>query len=208
MAASSEAVRQCNTCHVLESETDQQLKHCAKCPTTLYCSRECQKADWKSHKLVCAGQSKPAPALTESAATGAHNPGFHTVNKFLGLDKNDYLHSFSEKEAFARLIDCFRMRVEDEYVYGCNNIGIYAGEDPRPAFREFLDLAETMEGILPAWWSVGKRRECERMAVDADGWNDINCAVEKSDIIEHYGDNMMPMTLRVLGEKIYGKGFM
>jgi mitochondrial splicing suppressor protein 51 len=201
MAIPAEAVRQCNTCHVLESETDHQLKHCAKCPTTLYCSRECQKSDWKSHKLVCAGQKNPAP-------TGPHNPGFHGINAFLGLDKNDYLHSLPEKEAFAQLIDCFRMRVEDEHVYGCNNIGVYAGEDPRPEFREFLDLAETREGILPAWWSVEKRKECEGMAVDGEGWNDINCAVEKSDIMEHYGDNTMPMKLRVLGEKIYGKGFM
>lgn len=100
------------------------------------------------------------------------------------------------------------MRVEDEYTYGCNNIGIYAGQDPRPAFKEFLDLAEKREGILPSWWNAEKRRECERMAVDAEGWNDINCAVEKGDIMEHYGDNMMPMNLRVLGEKIYGKGFM
>jgi mitochondrial splicing suppressor protein 51 len=205
MATSSEAVRQCNTCHVLESETDQQLKHCAKCPTTLYCSRDCQKADWKSHKLVCAGQPKPASA---PAAAGAHNPGFHAANSVLGLDKNDYFHKLPEKEAFAQLIDCFRMRVEDECKYGGKNIGIYAGEDPRPAFREFLDLAEKRKGILPAWWSAEKRKKCERMAVDAEGWNDINCAVEKSDIMEHYGNNMMPMTLRVLGEKIYGKGFM
>lgn len=36
----------------------------------------------------------------------------------------------------------------------------------------------------------------------------MNHAVEKSDIVEHYTNPMMPMTLRVLGEKIYGKGFM
>jgi splicing suppressor protein 51 len=32
--------------------------------------------------------------------------------------------------------------------------------------------------------------------------------VEKPDITEHYGNPMMPMQLRILGEKIYGKGFM
>ena len=71
-----------------------------------------------------------------------------------------------------------------------------------------MDLAEKREGILPSWWNAEKRRECERMAVDAEGWNDINCAVEKGDIMEHYGDNLMPMNLRFLGEKIYSKGFM
>jgi splicing suppressor protein 51 len=126
----------------------------------------------------------------------------------LGLDNTAFLHKLAEKEVFAQLIDCFRMRVEDEYAYGCNNIGIYAGEDPRPAFRGFLDLAEKREGILPGWWNVEKRKECERVAVDEEGWNDINCAVEKNDIMEHYGDNLMPMKLRILGEKVYGKGFM
>jgi mitochondrial splicing suppressor protein 51 len=210
MAISPEVLRSCSTCHVLETEIDNQLKHCAKCPTTLYCSRECQKADWKSHKLVCAGQPKPSSSSkgTTSPSTESHNPGLHAANAFLGLANNAFLHKLPEKEVFAQLIDCFRMHVEDEYAYGCNNIGIYAGEDPRPAFRGFLDLAEKREGILPGWWNVEKRKECERVAVDEDGWNDINCAVEKSDIMEHYGDNLMPMKLRILGEKIYGKGFM
>jgi splicing suppressor protein 51 len=46
------------------------------------------------------------------------------------------------------------------------------------------------------------------MAVDGHGWNDINCAVEKSDIQDHYNDPSMAMMLRVLGEKIYGRGLM
>jgi mitochondrial splicing suppressor protein 51 len=211
MATSTEAVRSCNNCRKLESDRNQPLRHCANCPTTLYCSRGCQRADWKSHKLVCAGQPKPAPASTSTPnppASGAHNPGFSSANKLLGLDKDDYLHKLPEKDAFAQLIDCFRLRVEDEYAFGCNNIGIYAGEDPRPEFKKFLDLAESRNGILPSWWNADKRKECERMAVDSSGWNDINCAVEKDDILDHYEDNFMPMKLRVLGEKVYGKGFM
>lgn len=34
------------------------------------------------------------------------------------------------------------------------------------------------------------------------------CAVEKSDIKEHYGDPMMPMTLRILAERVYGRSAM
>jgi mitochondrial splicing suppressor protein 51 len=211
MATSAESVRRCNNCSKLESDRDTPLRNCANCKKTLYCSRGCQRADWKSHKPVCTGQSKPAAASNSNAnraQTGPHNPGFNAINALLGLGNDDYLHKLPEKEAFAQLIDCFRLRVEDEYVFGCNNIGIYAGEDPRPEFKEFLDLAESRKGILPSWWNSEKRKECERMAVDSDGWNDINCAVEKPDIQEHYGDNSMPMKLRVLGEKIYGKGFM
>ena len=30
------------------------LKNCAKCKGIMYCSRECQKQDWKHHKKDCA----------------------------------------------------------------------------------------------------------------------------------------------------------
>jgi hypothetical protein len=29
------------------------MKRCSRCKTMTYCSTECQKADWKKHKLVC-----------------------------------------------------------------------------------------------------------------------------------------------------------
>ena len=98
--------------------------------------------------------------------------------------------------------------MEDEYTFGGNNIGIYAQEDPVPVFKEFLDLAESRPGLLAPWWNAAKRRECERLSVDSSEWSDITCCVEKSDIQEHYKNNTMPMILRVLGEKVYGRGFM
>lgn len=38
------------SCAVCSTETDQL---CAKCKKVYYCSRACQKADWKNHKSVC-----------------------------------------------------------------------------------------------------------------------------------------------------------
>jgi hypothetical protein len=42
----------CFTCK-LEMEDQTKLMQCAKCRATSYCSRECQAADWPSHKPVC-----------------------------------------------------------------------------------------------------------------------------------------------------------
>ena len=124
---------------------------------------------------------------------------------FKNICQDNYLHQFSEKDAFHQLIDCYRMRVEDDYKFAGDTRGLYNGDDPLPDFQEFLDMAKTRSGILPSWWSDAKRKECEKMAVDEAEWSDLNAAVEKQDVIEHYGDPLMPMKLRLLAEKIYGK---
>lgn len=98
--------------------------------------------------------------------------------------------------------------MEDENKYGQGCIGIYADESPVPVFKRFLDLAESRPGLLPPWWNAAKRREGDRISMERNGWSNINIAVEKSDIMERYSDNTMPMMLRVLGEKVYGRGFM
>ena len=38
-------------------------------------------------------------------------------------------------------------------------------------FRDFLNLAEEHDGLLPPWWSEPKRRECGKMEgeMGADG---------------------------------------
>ena len=32
---------------------------CARCEAVRYCSRECQRADWKAHKPACAAAAQP-----------------------------------------------------------------------------------------------------------------------------------------------------
>ncbi|EIW57990.1 ankyrin, partial [Trametes versicolor FP-101664 SS1] len=41
--------KRCATC----ARADGPLKFCAKCHATWYCSKECQKEDWKNHKPTC-----------------------------------------------------------------------------------------------------------------------------------------------------------
>ena len=49
--------RECDNCGKDESQLIGPLKCCAKCRQCSYCSRDCQKADWKNHKKVCGKQS-------------------------------------------------------------------------------------------------------------------------------------------------------
>lgn len=42
----------CIYCGCVENATTQ-IKKCSRCYSTSYCSRECQKADYSLHKLIC-----------------------------------------------------------------------------------------------------------------------------------------------------------
>lgn len=42
------------TCRVCQITKDlDKLKRCSQCRTAIYCGAECQRKDWKTHKLEC-----------------------------------------------------------------------------------------------------------------------------------------------------------
>eukprot|EP00121_Abeoforma_whisleri_P014024 Awhi_evm1s12938 len=51
--------RTCNTCGNMKDK----LNACARCKDAFYCSRECQKEDWKTHKLNCQKKEAQSGAL-------------------------------------------------------------------------------------------------------------------------------------------------
>ncbi|KFY47963.1 hypothetical protein V496_10368 [Pseudogymnoascus sp. VKM F-4515 (FW-2607)] len=61
-----ESARKCNYCSKARSTDGATLSRCGKCQTTLYCSRDCQTADWKIHKRVCA---PPRPNASSQSVT-------------------------------------------------------------------------------------------------------------------------------------------
>lgn len=189
----------CAQCGKTAAADSTPLKRCAKCKSTTYCSRDCQKAHWKVHKKTCD---------RGASASGSSSHGFqvHSVDPaaFGAGIADDALHALPEKDVYKRLIDSYRLRVEDAYVYSGNPIGLYAGEDPVVGFQEFLDLAEKRGGLLPPWWSKEKRSECVNSGCGGVEWSDLKRTVEKPDVQGHYKDPMMPMKIRVLAEKIYG----
>ena len=152
--------------------------------------------DWQIHKRNCPKTGYTAP------------PGMSPAGAvFDTLMGGSNLETLTKKDCYIRLIDSYRMRVEDDYKYAGDNHGLYAGEDPRPDFAHFLDLAEKRKDLLPKWWNKENRSACEAMGANSskENWADLSCAVEKHDIQEHYKDNAMPMKLRLLAEKAYGE---
>ncbi|MCJ1285108.1 hypothetical protein MMC26_004446 [Xylographa opegraphella] len=116
------------------------------------------------------------------------------ANAFTQIDDGTYFERLPEKDAFVQIIDSYRLRIEDEYTFHGDAGGFYAGEVPLPDFRRYLNRAE--------------KRVCDKMVVDRAQWSDWYSAVENVDIMQHYGDNMMPMKLRMVAEKVEGSNVM
>ncbi|RPA82217.1 hypothetical protein BJ508DRAFT_414264 [Ascobolus immersus RN42] len=51
----------CKVCHKSGN-----LKKCSGCSSVAYCSRDCQKADWKTHKTLCQSQASSSYATGTS----------------------------------------------------------------------------------------------------------------------------------------------
>ncbi|KPM41699.1 hypothetical protein AK830_g4846 [Neonectria ditissima] len=193
----------CNNCHKAPPEVS--LKRCAKCSVTQYCSRDCQKSDWKGHRKVCGKQQGDA-ASSSPPTKGLDSP---VADPFTRLDNGTWLHDRPEIDVYRLLIDAYRMHVEDVYtVEGeAEEDSIYAGApNGLRGFKSFLDDVEECHGLMPSWWNREKRTACERLGMDASQWCNLRQAVEKSDIIDHYGDPRFPMQLRFFAEAVFGEG--
>lgn len=191
------------------------LKACAKCKTTQYCSRECQKADWKVHKKVCVANASRAffDANAEHSNTYSsarlNDLDKHIPNPFTKLDQGKYLHDRPEKDVYKLLVDSFRMRQADDLNLENKTTpgSIYSGASSSiEAFRKYLAKAATRQ-LLPPWWSPEKQKECESLG-ESGAWSDLRQGVSKEEMIQHYGDQKMPMQLRMFAEAVYGVGSM
>ena len=96
--------------------------------------------------------------------------------------------------------------MEDNYKFkGDGDVdSIYGGaRDGRQGFSRFLRRAESRPGLLPPWWTAEKAAECMKFGTKRGEWSELACAIEKSDIVEHYGNQNMPMMLRMFAEQVY-----
>jgi len=207
-------IPKCAACNKTNTDSAVPLKRCAKCQITLYCSRDCQKADWKNHKKVCAtnaaGFVNATASSSFSASTSPSPNGLTvTVNKpFHRLNDKTWLHDRPDSDVYQLLIDTYRFRMQDNFTLEGDRSkdSIYAGEaDGRVGFDAFLRLA-SINALLPSWWSKEKADEYMALGLNNGSWSSLTRKVEKSQLIEHYGNGEMPMQLRLFGEQVYGRG--
>lgn len=202
----------CTNCS--KSALEVGLKHCAKCSVSLYCSRACQRADWKTHKKIC-GKQADGPSdsrLRIVRATDLSPPkGLESGvrDPFTRLDKGTWLHDRPEKDVFRLLIDAYRLRVEDTYNMDgeVEADSIYDGKsDGLQGFKRFLGRVAARAGMLPPWWNDDKQANCEVLGMTRGQWHGLGCAITKGDIIDYYDDLRFPMQLRMFAEAAYGRG--
>ena len=200
----------CANCHKTEEELGAPLKRCAKCQTTTYCSRDCQKGHWKTHKKSCASNAaaNASGSTTTSSATPSNVLEKTADKPFHELDAGTWLHDRPEKDVYKLLIDSYRLSLEDDFNFeGVRDRDtLYGGAaDSLQGFQRFVSLAQMRQTVLPSWWSEDKTRACEEFGMEQGNWHSLRKKVTKADLMKKYGDELMPMQMRMFREQVTGR---
>jgi len=108
------------------------------------------------------------------------------------------IHVGNRKHAF--LIDCYRLRLDDDYVWGgCNLHGLYADGSPLSITEDFIIFCTlaARAGMIPLLWDWKLFLQ--------EAVTKIKFAYEKSDAQEDWG-MLGPMMLRTTADSVYGGG--
>ena len=173
--------------------------HCSLCADTFYCSKEHQKEHWKIHKQTCPGKKetavKPKPYSTGEGESDIKLP-----------PADAWAIGLSGKHRYEWFVNSYRLRVDDDYVWGGGYLhGLYA-EDSTPwsIMIDFLVYCKfaVKNGVIPTPWNWNQ------LLKEAKGL--LNYAFEKSDAREKYGGEnvfaelMGGRSLRNTSGRVYG----
>ena len=124
--------------------------------------------------------------------------------RFSGEATYAWADGLGREEAYVRLIDAYRLLVEDSERFMGRRRGLAAGADPEADFASFLAAARTRRGLLPAPWTDAD--DAAAVAVGrAHVWASLRRRAGKSAIVAAYGyDGMLHALLRRLAEAVEG----
>jgi len=180
----------CASCQSTQAGRANPLKQCAKCKKAYYCSRECQKADWKSHKPVCrAVNAEPPPPNTATAISRPYSKD----KPFTALGNSSWLRDRPEKDTFKLLVDTYRMRKADQFKFDETVVGVnvHTGSSRFAIKNDFFDFISTVKAnderraqeqkpeLLPPWWNADKTIRCVELA-ESDEFSNIYVSVSLS----------------------------
>ena len=155
------------------------------------------------------GGGDPSALLAELGAAGIPTAGI-TPGMIDGStpEAAAWSRGLAEAAAYEWMVDCYRMRIDDDYSWGGGTLrGVYDPDNTLGSrvrdFLHFCKLAVARRALPPTWqWAAALRT--------ASGL--IPYAFEKSDAQEKYGGEnvfkamMGGRSLRFTGEQIYGTG--
>jgi len=170
---------------------------CSGCHSVNYCSKEHQRSDWPAHKLTCRADVKKS------------NKEAKSERKVLSMDYRNpsaWANGLGQKKQREWLVDCYRMRLDDEYALEGDVRGgsLYDQSEPDEIVQDFLVFCRLAKekGVLPEGWNWSKFLDTAAEL--------LPYAFEKSDAQEKYGvENIFALVtgggpLRYTGEMIYG----
>jgi MYND finger len=193
------------TCRVCDAEDN--VKRCSGCKCTFYCSVAHQKQDRKQHKAFC---SKVAAAVAVEEAKGAKPSAIR--HRAMRVVMTPIRSSWSDGMTPAKqrewLVDCYRLRVDNDYAIGGGNMhGLYAlDEDPQTVVDDFMVFCHLAveHWVIPLDWDWPAFLQCARTL--------LGYAFEESDVDKKWGDvegaggAMASMSMRSVACMVYGFG--
>ncbi|KAK6355064.1 hypothetical protein TWF696_004190 [Orbilia brochopaga] len=176
---------------------------CNMCKAVFFCSSACQNIALKTHKETCAANRVSLAQAIALAEDGNPAP----------LVK-ELIHIHEPRVAIERLIDAYRLRIEDLHDISGIDAGHYMQSPDHtppqpPRMEEFITflrhMQDTVQIVRPHWWDLAAQTECEDLARNHVVRMYIGRKADEGEIVAHYGgEGLMPKALRVLGDVLYG----
>ena len=147
---------------------------CSGCRSVNYCSKEHQRSDWPSHKSVCRADVKKSNKEVKPE---------RKVSSMNYRNPSAWADGLGQKKQREWLVDCYRMRLDDEYALEGDVRGgsLYDQSEPDEIVQDFLVFCRLAKekGVLPEGWNWSKFLDTAAEL--------LPYAFEKSDAQEKYG---------------------